>query len=158
MEMSSTNGLRDALVGAWLLVSYESQAVDGSDLIHPFGSDPEGLIVYSADGFMAAQLMSARRRPYSQPDLHSAPISELADAAAGYVSYSGPFSVDGNVVAHHVRTSLMPNWIGQTQYRKVSLESSVLTLSPTEPALISGKLRTSTLAWRRASGTPAEGH
>lgn len=149
MTVTSAEELRAALVGAWLLVSYESQAVDGSDVLYPLGTTPEGIIMYTPDGYMSAQLMAPGRGNYSDGDPHTANTDELAKAAAGYLSYSGPFTVEGTVVAHHVQTSLMPNWIGQTQYRAAQLDANTLTLRPTEPALMGGKLHNSTLVWRR---------
>ena len=40
---------RDALVGAWRLVSWENQAADGQ-VTHPMGTDAIGYVLYAADG------------------------------------------------------------------------------------------------------------
>ncbi len=78
-------------------------------------------------------------------------IDELATAAKGYLAYSGPYTVlDDSVVAHHVDVSLLPNWIGGTQYRAARVGDDRLQLSPTEPLLIKGKLRNGRLVWQRA--------
>jgi hypothetical protein len=98
---------------------------------YPLGAEPEGIIMYTPDGYMSAQLMARGRGLYSDRDPHMANTDELAQPAACYLSYSGPFTVERTVVAHHVQTSLMPNRIGQTQYRAAQLDATnTLTLRP----------------------------
>ena len=51
------------LVGAWKLVSYREIPVDGSSPFEPLGPQPMGIIMYTPDGYMSAQL--------SKPVAHS---------------------------------------------------------------------------------------
>jgi hypothetical protein len=75
----------------------------------------------------------------------------LAAAANGYLSYAGPYSiVDDGLIAHHIDVSLLPNWIGGTQYRAALLHGSVLELSPPEPILVGGQRLNARLVWHRA--------
>ena len=53
-------GLRDQIIGAWKLISYEERPVDGSSAFHPMSEKPMGIIMYTSDGFMSAQLPEAR--------------------------------------------------------------------------------------------------
>jgi hypothetical protein len=54
------SSLRDALLGAWELASFvAADGVTGAER-HPLGTSPRGLILYTADGFMSAQLSKAR--------------------------------------------------------------------------------------------------
>jgi hypothetical protein len=151
MTVTSADDLRTNLIGAWVLQSYEARSVDGSDVIYPLGVNPRGIIMYTPDGYMSAQLMRSDRPRFSGDDMHLAPDNELAAAASGYLTYSGPYSVvrDG-LIAHHVEVSLLPNWIGETQYRAARLNGSVLELSPPEPVLIDGQARNARLVWYRA--------
>jgi lipocalin-like protein len=72
-------------------------------------------------------------------------------AARGYLAYAGTYSVlDNGVIAHHVDVSLLPNWIGGTQYRAAQIGDDRLQLGPAEPVLIKGRLRSGRLIWRRA--------
>jgi hypothetical protein len=143
--------LRAKLLGAWTLVSYETRTIDGTDVTYPFGPDPQGTVLYTADGFMSAQVMRPRPARFEKDDLHQAADSERALAAEGYVAYSGPFSVseDGHVVTHHVSVSLFPNWLGQAQSRVAKIDGSRLELAPTEPILVNGELREAHLIWQR---------
>ena len=151
MTITTADELRADLIGAWTLESYESSTIDGSQLTYPLGVDARGIIMYTPDGYMSAQLMRSDRTPFDRADLQLAHDNELAAAAGGYLSYGGPFTVvDDGLIAHHVEVSLLPNWIGGIQYRKARLHDSCLELSSAEPILIDGQRRNAKLVWRRA--------
>lgn len=57
-----TKTLREQLIGAWKLVSYVEKPTDGSAPFYPMGEKPEGIIMYTPDGYMSAQL----NRPNAQ--------------------------------------------------------------------------------------------
>jgi hypothetical protein len=143
-------GLCEQLIGAWKLVSYEERPIDGSPSFYPMTEEPMGIIMYTPDGYMSAQLMRADRAPFDRDDPHHPRDSELAAAGGGYLSYAGPFTViNGGLVAHHVEVSLLPGWIGGIQYRTARLEQSLLELGPPEPMIIDGIPRNAKLVWRR---------
>lgn len=150
MTTTTANELRTKLIGAWTLQSYETTSVDGSTTMYPLGNDAHGIIMYTPDGYMSAQIMRSQRTPFDRNDPHLANDDELAAAAEGYFNYAGPYTVDDDVIAHHVELSLVPNWVGGIQYRKARLEDSCLELSTAEPILMRGELRTAKLVWRRA--------
>ncbi|MFD7003889.1 lipocalin-like domain-containing protein [Streptomyces mirabilis] len=142
--------LRERLIGTWRLVSYETRRVSDGSVDHPFGKDPLGLILYTPDGYMSAQLMARGAQPFDQADLHLASNAELAQAARHYLAYSGPFEVseDGRLT-HHMSVSLFPNWLGQTQERIVTLTDRLLQLTTTAPLLSEGHLCEPYLIWER---------
>ncbi len=53
--------LHEQLVGAWKLVSYVEKPTDGSEPFYPMGTEPQGIIMYTPDGYMSAQLMRPGR-------------------------------------------------------------------------------------------------
>lgn len=107
--------------------------------------------MYTADGYMSAQIMRAERAPVARGDpLQLANNDELAAVARGYLAYAGPYSVlDNGMITHHVDVSLLPNWTGGTQYRAAQIGDDRLQLGPAEPVLIKGKLRNGRLIWQR---------
>ena len=114
MDTLTIHGLREYLVGTWTLESYKSSEVDGSNVRYPLGTGARGIIMYTADGYMSAQIMRADRAPVARGDLQLANNDELAAVARGYLAYAGPYSVpDNGMIAHHVDVSLLPNWIGE---------------------------------------------
>ena len=86
--------LRDQLIGAWKLVSYIEKPLDGSAPTYPFGEDAQGIIMYTHDGFMSAQLSVRERAPFASDDWSNGKPEKFAAAAQSYFAYTGPFQVD----------------------------------------------------------------
>lgn len=147
--------LRDRLIGAWSLVSYEERPVDGSPSFFPMGTSPKGIIMYTPDGFMSAQLSKPDRKPFASGDWFKASDAEFKNEATSYIAYTGPFHVDEEKqqLTHSMFISLFPNWIGQTQPRVVRIEGDQLFLSTASPISSAGKTVNSHLAWRRADAS-----
>jgi hypothetical protein len=144
--------LRDQLIGAWKLVSYVEEPVDGSAPFHPLGERPKGIIMYTPDGYMSAQLMRPERRPFASGDWFDGTEEEYREEASTYIAYSGPFHVDEEkrTLTHSMLVSLFPNWTGQTQPRVVKIEGDKLFLSTESPLKSGGKIVMSYLQWQRA--------
>ena len=83
--------LREKIVGAWRLVSYVEQDDRGGPVTFPLGRDAVGLIMYTPDGYMSAQLMRSGRHGYDEPDIDGGTVQQAAAAAEGYLAYSGPY-------------------------------------------------------------------
>jgi hypothetical protein len=79
---------REYLAGAWTLESYRSSEVDGSNVRYRLGPDASGIIMYTADGYLSAQIMLADRAPFALGDLQ-VDDDELATAARVYPAYAG---------------------------------------------------------------------
>jgi hypothetical protein len=125
--------LRDRILGAWQLVSFTTRPADTGNVVHPLGTAPRGMILYTADGHMSAQ---------------------LADAdMGGYIAYGGRFGVDEatSTVHHDVTIAMMPELLAQPQFRHASLDGDVLTLSATTTDT-AGTTTHATVVWRRAGG------
>jgi len=146
-------GLRDQLIGAWKLISYEQQPVDGSPSFYPMSERATGIIMYTPDGFMSAQFMEPDRKPFASGDWFQGTDEEYRQAASTYVAYSGPFHVDEeqNIVSHSMFVSILPNWIGQTQPRRIRIEGDDLYISSVAPFHLAGKTVNAQLHWKRAS-------
>jgi hypothetical protein len=147
--------LRDQLIGAWKLVSYVEKPVDGSAPFHPMSDQPMGIIMYTPDGYMSAQLSTPDRRPFASGDWFRGTDEDYKQEASTYIAYTGPFHVDEEkqTLTHSMFISLFPNWIGQTQPRVVKIEGNTLHLSTAAPITSGGKLVNSYLKWERATPT-----
>lgn len=144
--------LREQLIGAWKLHSYVEVPLDGSEPFYPMSQQPMGIIMYTPDGYMSAQLMAPGRKPFAANDFYGGTPEEYQAEGSSYIAYSGPFKVDeeSGALTHSMFVSLFPNWTGQTQPRVVSLEGDVLRLSTARPIQSQGKLVNSFLEWHRA--------
>jgi hypothetical protein len=145
-------GLREQLVGAWKLVSYVEKPVDGSEPSYPMGKEPQGIIMYTPDGYMSAQLMHPGRPKFASGDWFRGTDEEIREEALGYIAYCGPFHTDEEKqhLTHSMFVSLFPNWLGQTQPRVVKIEGDMLHLSTAAPIKSGGKETNSYLTWKRA--------
>ena len=143
---------RGALVGAWRLVSWENQAADGQ-VTYPMGPDPNGYVLYTADGRFSITISRRGRARFAAGDLLSGTTEEKARAMEGFVAYAGRYSFHGDRVIHHVELSLFPNWVETDQERWVELAGDRLTLSAS-PLLLADKLQVPRLVWERVDPTP----
>jgi hypothetical protein len=145
-------GLRDQLIGAWKLVSYEEKPVDGSPSFHPMSEQPMGIIMYTPDGYMSAPLSKPDRKPFASGDWFKGTPEEYGREATTYIAYTGKFHVDEEAqkLTHSMFVSLFPNWIGQTQPRVVKIEGDYLYLHTASPIESGGKKVNSFLKWKRA--------
>lgn len=144
-------GLRAQLIGAWRLVSYVESPTDGSPKRFPLGEDAQGIIMYTPDGYMSAQLMKKDRRQFASGDWFKGTPEEFSEESAGYIAYSGPFHVDEarQSLTHSMNVSLFPGWIGQTQPRVVKIDGTRLHLSTATPIKSGGAQVMADLIWER---------
>jgi Lipocalin-like domain len=122
--------LRDTVLGAWELVSFVARDARTGEDRHPLGTAPRGLILYTADGHMSAQLAE----------------SDMSE----YIAYGGRFSVneETSTLHHDVTISMMPELLVQAQFRQASADGDLLTLSATRTDDTGVKTH-SRLLWRR---------
>lgn len=135
------------LVGAWRLKRWETVYPDGSRT-EPFSARAEGLLQYTADGWMSACIMAAGREKLSRANPRAAPARERAAAFDGYFSYAGRWQLRDGVVRHDVTLALNPALVGVPQLREARLAGRSLTLSAAEET--AGGRRVHRLVWTRA--------
>ena len=147
-----TESLRNRLIGAWKLVSYQEIPVDGSEPFEPLGHEPKGIIMYTPDGYMSAQLSKPDRPNFASGDWFAGTPEEYREEGTSYIAYSGPFHVDKETqtLTHSMFVSLFPDWTGQTQPRRVKVDGDILHLGTVAPIQSSGQTVNSVLTWRRA--------
>jgi hypothetical protein len=123
----------------------------GHEDIHPFGPNPEGILIYTSDGFISAQVQKPGRAAFHSPDWRNATPAEYTEAGNSYLSYCGTYEVDeANLTAIHTpAVGFPPNFIHQKQLRAITLNGDRLTLrTPTLPGA-DGVPFTSRLDWQR---------
>jgi len=150
MPTASDGELVRALTGAWQLIRWTIEYPQGGRVTQPFGADPEGLLVYTADGHMSAVMQRRDRPRLSRADPHAVSDAEKAAAFATYLHYSGLWSVaDGNVI-HEVHHAMNPNLTGTRQVRSISLDGDRLELGAVEQLEAPSTTRRHRILWRRA--------
>jgi Lipocalin-like domain len=144
-----TGVVSSAIVGAWQLRSYEIERAPGVVIDRPFGSAPHGMLIYTADGWVAVHAMADdRRRCGTRRPIECSATAKVA-AYDSYFGYSGRWSLAGDVITHHVVTSCFPDWTGTDLRRQVWVRGDAMTLRGTEPD--GPEARIPLLRWERCA-------
>ncbi len=138
-------------IGTWKLVSSEFRRSDGT-IAYPYGEDALGLLIYTATGHMAVQLLRANRPVFAAGDPYQGTTEEIKAAFEGYIAYFGSYEVNDveGIVTHHVHGASFPNWIGGDQQRFFELTGNQLILS-SPPILAGNSTLTGVLIWERVA-------
>lgn len=109
----------ESLVGSWELRGCSVQHADGGRN-YPYGSEPQGVILYTAGGWMSCHMAFGS----TESDADLAGMTK-------YTSYHGPFTVtpDKSLVTHHVRGSSVDQLVGTDQVRSYAFDGDLLILS-----------------------------
>jgi hypothetical protein len=144
---------KDDLIGTWQLESWTIGYSDRDDFSYPYGEEPEGLLVYSNDGWMSASINRPGREPLPEDvSYRKLPDGVKAAAFSSYFHYAGRYRVvDGDVI-HYVTQSLNPNFPGSEQLRHAELDGQTLVLSGKDQ--VGSATRFHSLVWHRADATP----
>jgi hypothetical protein len=143
------------LAGTWQLESWTIGYSDRDELSLPFGEEPQGLLLYSADGWMSASVCRSDRRRFPE-DQSPRRLSEAAqaEAYASYFHYAGRYRVRDGDVIHYVSQSLNPNFPGTEQLRHAELDGHTLVLSGKDE--VAGVTRFHSLVWHQVSSVATE--
>jgi hypothetical protein len=135
--------INNPFIGTWKLISWENKGPDGA-VTYPYGKTPAGYLIYTADGYMSAQIMDEDRRQ-GNPDFppetafgQTLPDNDRIMAYNTYLAYCGTytFSLDGHMMVHHVKTGLIPGWSGKDQARQFEFNDGKLILGSKRARLI----------------------
>ena len=130
LRADERGSVRSRLVGTWELVSTEDHLKDGSTRTYPdAGPHGKGFLIYTADGYMCAQLMNPDRPKWKNEDEPTE--AEKISAFEGFSSYCGKFEVNEteSVVYHLPQTASWPAFVGSRQRRPFTLRGELLTFA-----------------------------
>ena len=148
MSSMSNDDIRDRLIGAWELVTWQSIDEDGS-VDYPLGDDAVGELVYdgSADR-VSAQLVAVDQPRFASDDWQQASVEERSAAWPNYFGYFGTFTIDEQAatVTHRIASGWFPNLVGTDQVRRFRFEDDDLVL---DAHTTWGRVR---IVWRKLSG------
>lgn len=141
--------IKASLPGAWNLLLVDQVKEDGTH-VPLYGPNPEGILIFTADGHYALEIFRVNRPNYPSPAAGGTPEQNKA-VLTGMISHFGTYTVDesSKAVTMHLEGSSYPNWDGTKQTRIVTaITNEVLTYNiptlPGEPAGDHGEL-----AWKK---------
>jgi len=138
-----------ALVGTWTLVAVDNLLPDGSR-IHLYGLNPQGLLIFDADGRYALQIFRADRVKFASGDKSKGTAEENSAAVQGGNAHFGRYSVDDtdHIISFRIDHASFPNWDGTEQRRSFTIASGELKY--TVPTPTTGGTATGEVVWKRA--------
>lgn len=136
--------LRQKLIGTWRLESYTAYPTPSSTIqrpTFPMTKNVTGFILYTPDGYMAAQFFIPGQQIFSRSTGDDA---QWAEASKRSFAYSGPYYISNEglgreeVLRHTFQVCNLPGWIGDIQIRTHRFEEDgeVLVLGSEEPTEI----------------------
>jgi Lipocalin-like domain len=116
-----------SLVGIWTLTAADNLQPDGSR-VHAYGTDPQGILVFGADGRYSVQIFREGRMKFASGDKGHGTPEEYKDASLGMSCHFGRYTVDSaaGAITFHLERASFPNWDGATQTRPFTLKGDDL--------------------------------
>src|SRR5579859_4282635 len=93
IALGQQKAAKDAIVGAWTLVSVISEMEDGKQG-EPFGPSPKGVIIFSKDGHFSLFQSRAEIPKVAANDRAKATPEEAQGIVASTIAYYGTYSID----------------------------------------------------------------
>lgn len=139
---------RSAFVGVWRFVGEVDTRADGSPAPTSAPGDAQGLLVYTADGFMSVNIMP-KGRAWSTD---SATLAELRETVGNGTAYAGRYEVDSanHTVTHIPSVCMEPEFQGKRLVRGYVLGPDALQLTGTFPD--QGETIHFAITWARVKG------
>jgi hypothetical protein len=138
-----------AFLGTWSLESFTEHS-ETAGPTQPLGPNPAGLLIYTAEGVVSAQLMRSGRCQLSADAWDRTSSAGLAKLAEGYIAYCGTYDVleETQQVIHTPIIALLPNLLERAQLRTYTFDGQLLTLETVRIGT-EGLPITARLVWRR---------
>ena len=124
------------LLGCWELVVWDRTDAAGK-VSYPFTDKARGRIFYDANGLMSAFLIHPDWKPGAEGQGHR------------FLSYSGRYTLDGDVVNHAVDMASDTRFIGETLRRRIVPEGAQVVLETLASVGRETREGQHRLVWRR---------
>lgn len=146
----SKKSLQEQLIGTWTLVSVDNIYPDSSR-VHPYGDNPQGMLIFDADGNYAIQILKAIRPKIISGDKNKCTPEENAMMVQGSNSHFGKYIVDeiNKIIAFNITHASFPNWEGTVQKRSYIYTGNEIKYVVTHTTQ-GGQAVVAEVAWKRA--------
>jgi hypothetical protein len=145
---AAPKSMKDQLVGTWRLLIADAVNPDKSQTPQ-FGPNPEGSLIFTANGHYSLQIMRNNRPKFAANDRTRGTADENKAAISQMVSHFGTWTVDeaSKTITFRIEGSSYPNWEGTTQTRMIQSINPEDALVYTVPNLDTGTLP-AMVAWK----------
>lgn len=117
-----------SIVGTWNLAAADKLLPNGTR-VSDYGTNPQGLIIFTTDGYYSVQIYRAEQTKFSSGDKRKGTPAEYKDAVLSSSVHFGRYSVDAikHTITFKVEKSAFPNWNDTTQVRTYELKGDELS-------------------------------
>ena len=112
-------------IGTWKLQSFEAHDLKTGEKSEPLGAHPTGYITYGPD---------CRMQVIVTADGRKAPVNlvptdaERIELYGGLEAYAGTYSIEVDIISHHIDASWNQFWTGRTQARPFKIDGNTLRI------------------------------
>ena len=110
-------------IGTWKLKSYVQFDMKTGQRTAVFGAHPTGYITYGSDCRMQAIIVAEGRKA---PPTIVLTDTDRIGLYKGFIAYAGAYSINGDVVSHHIDASWNETWTGTNQKRAFKIDGKTL--------------------------------
>ena len=116
------------IAGAWVLTRAEKLLPDGTR-VSDYGTNPHGLVIFTADGFYSVQIYRADRLKFASGDKLKGTPEEYKQASLSTSVHFGRYSMDSakHTITFQIDRSSFPNQDGTTQVRPYEMNGDELS-------------------------------
>jgi hypothetical protein len=117
-----------SIAGTWILTGTEKLLPDGTR-VSDYGTNPHGLVVFTADGYYSVQIYRAERLQFSSGDKLKGTPEEYKEASLSTSVHFGHYNVDPvkHTITFHIDRSSFPNQDDTTQVRPYEIRGDELS-------------------------------
>ena len=139
---------QEDLLGSWELIDIVDTRTGEVPRSSLFGSNPQGILHYLANGRMAVMIQHPDRQPIDGGRT-GGNDEAWRKAARAFTAYGGTYTIEPERIVHHVAFDSFPNGVGTDRVRLARLDGDMLVLEvpPGNPDESLMRLR-----WKRLDG------
>ena len=133
------------LHGCWRLASFHTELQDSKERNQPWGADPNGHLIFDADGRMMVLVTANPREPGDTDEKQVALFRTM-------MAYTGRYRIDGNRFIATIDASWNEAWNGTEQERFFKIDGNALDVSTAwmpNPLVAGNPIGRGTLTFRR---------
>lgn len=141
--------VKDLMVGTWSLLLDDGITADGTHVPN-FGPNPEGRLIFTADGHYAMEIFRSGRAPFASKNRLSGTAEENKATVQGANAHFGTYAIDeaSKTITFRVAGSSFPNADGTALKRTITaITPDVMTYTNPAPGA-AGAVR-GEVAWRK---------
>lgn len=138
--------VRERAIGTWRMLSLE--VGEGAGKIEPYGPSPNGLMVITAEGWFTITITRPDLPAFAAGNRERGTDDENRVVVRGSIGYFGTYQIDesSSTIACRIEGTTFPNYLGETQIRRLIFRDDTLTYVNDSPSGGGGIARAK---WRR---------